>query len=151
MSKYDFAFLSSFDFEELVRDLLQIEFAVTLECFKSGRDDGIDLRYSENKDRSLIVQCKHYSGSSVKTLLQRLRFEEREKVQKLKPARYVFATSLGLTPSNKDKILKEFSPYCLSTGDILGRDDLNNLLRKFPEIEKRNGRFRRCLQQLPPV
>jgi len=138
MSKYDFAFLSSFDFEELVRDLLQAELSVTLECFKSGRDGGIDLRYTENEGRNFIVQCKHYSGSSVKTLLQRLRVEEREKVQRLKPSRYVFATSLGLTPRNKQEILKLFSPYCLSTGDILGRDDLNNLLRKFPEIEKRN-------------
>ena len=31
---------------DLVRDLLQAEWKVALEAFKSGRDKGIDLRYS---------------------------------------------------------------------------------------------------------
>ena len=33
------------DFEELVRDLLQVELGVRLETFASGPDRGIDLRY----------------------------------------------------------------------------------------------------------
>ncbi len=51
-------------FEILARDLLQEELNIVLESFKSGRDNGIDLRYAPSKDNSLIVQCKHYSGKS---------------------------------------------------------------------------------------
>ena len=35
------------DFEDLTRDLLQQHWHVLLEAFKTGRDQGIDLRYSE--------------------------------------------------------------------------------------------------------
>jgi len=58
MARYDFKSLSSQDFEELVRDLLQAEWNVTLEAFKSGRDKGIDLRYSPGDGGKTIIQCK---------------------------------------------------------------------------------------------
>lgn len=44
MARYDLRQLSSRDFEELVRDLLQAEWNVSLEAFRTGRDQGIDLR-----------------------------------------------------------------------------------------------------------
>jgi hypothetical protein len=44
MPRYDLKQLSSRDFEELARDLLQAEWNVSLEAFKAGRDKGIDLR-----------------------------------------------------------------------------------------------------------
>ena len=47
------------DFEELVRDLLQVEWNVAIEAFKTGRDGGIDLRYASAHDGTTIVQCKH--------------------------------------------------------------------------------------------
>jgi hypothetical protein len=138
MSNYDFAYLSSFDFEVLVRDLLQKDLNLTLESFKSGRDEGIDLRYSKDSKGSLIVQCKHYIGSTLRRLIHSLKTEEREKVHKLQPGRYLLATSLGLTPKNKEEIREIFYPYCLSPADILGKDDINNLLGKFSDIERKN-------------
>jgi hypothetical protein len=47
MSRFSYSSLSSHDFEELARDLLQAEWGVPLEAFRSGRDKGIDLRYSK--------------------------------------------------------------------------------------------------------
>jgi hypothetical protein len=38
MSRYTFTSLSPQDFEELVRDLLQVEWNVAIEAFKTGRD-----------------------------------------------------------------------------------------------------------------
>lgn len=46
MSRYDYRSLSSQDSEELTRDLLQAEWNIALEAFKTGRDSGIDLRYA---------------------------------------------------------------------------------------------------------
>ncbi len=132
---YDFKSLSSYDFELLVRDLLQKKVGVIFESFKSGRDKGIDLRYSENKQNNIIVQCKHYAGTGVRGLIASLK-KEVKKVNKLQPVRYIVATSVGLTPENKKNILKMFTPYCNNTGDILGNEDLNNLLTIHQDIEK---------------
>ena len=138
MPNYDFRLLSSFDFEQLVRDLLQEEWKVRLEAFTSGRDEGIDLRYSSDTGRTLVVQCKHYAGSDVSHLLTHLKTDEQPKVERLRPNRYVIATSLGLSPKNKSDIQVLFAPYCSSPRDIYGRDDLNNLLGWFPSIERRH-------------
>ncbi|MCH8868245.1 MAG: restriction endonuclease, partial [Chloroflexi bacterium] len=100
---YDFKMLSSQDFEELTRDLLQKEWKVRLEAFKTGRDSGIDLRYStiESQTETVIVQCKHYAVSGYDSLYRQLRTEELPKVKALSPERYVLVTSVGLTPGNK--------------------------------------------------
>lgn len=135
MPTYTFTSLSSHEFELLVRDLLQKEMGATLESFKIGRDKGIDLRYTRDEGSTLIIQCKHYAASNVATLKRHLRTDEAPKVQRLKPNRYILVTSLGLSPQDKEDILSIFLPYCTSTSDVYGRDDLNNLLGKFPQIE----------------
>jgi len=134
MPNYSFETLSYNEFETLVRDLLQEELGIMLESFKSGRDKGIDLRYAPSEDNSLIVQCKHYVGSGTTKLIADLKNHESPKVKKLSPQRYIIATSVGLTPLNKDEITGIF-PSCTSTSDIYGRDDLNNLLARHPKVE----------------
>jgi len=139
MPNYDFKSLSPYDFEILVRDLLQEELGVTLESFKAGRDGGIDLRYSRPANAELfVVQCKHFAESGYYKLYHHLNTEEVSKVQTLRPTRYIVATAVGLTPGNKDAIRQLFDPFCLSSSDVFGKDDLNNLLGKFKDIEKRN-------------
>ncbi len=136
MPNYDFRVLSPIDFENLVRDLLQKQLKITLESFSSGRDTGIDFRYTSALRKQLIVQCKHYPDSKFATLLSQLRKNELSKVTKLSPDRYIFATSQALTPGKKNQILKLFAPFILGTSDIYGRDDLNNLLGKFKSVER---------------
>jgi DNA polymerase III delta prime subunit len=144
MPDYDFKLLSSVDFENLVRDLLQKELKITLESFKTGRDRGIDMRYCTATRESLIVQCKHYSGTPYSTLLSELKKKERPKLKRLKPSRYIFVTSIGLTPDNKDGLAKLFG---VPTSDVYGKSDLNNLLGKFPEVERQH--FKLWLTSLP--
>ena len=106
MAPHTFTSLSAQDFEELVRDLLQKEWDVHIEAFKTGRDDGIDLRYASANDGVTIVQCKHYAASRVSKLISHLRRIELPKIAAaLARARYVVATSCGLTPANKDQIV----------------------------------------------
>jgi len=138
MPNYDFKSLSNYDFECLSRDLLQRELKITLESFKTGRDQGIDFRYSTNPSSKVIVQAKHFLGSSYATLFNHLKNSELQKVKNLSPSRYILTTCKGLTPLNKDTIKTLFEPYCVATADIYGQDDLNNLLGKFPDIEKSN-------------
>ena len=138
MPRYTFTSLSAQDFEELVRDLLQAEWDVPIEAFKTGRDNGIDLRYASADDGVTIVQCKHYTASGVSTLISHLRRIELPKVVQLRPVRYVMATSCGLTPANKNKIVAAMQPFIQRTGDVLGAQDLEGLLRRHPSVEKTN-------------
>jgi hypothetical protein len=138
MPNFNFDALSPQDFEELVRDLLQADWNVTLEAFKEGRDDGIDLRYAPANDGTTIVQCKRYGKSGYAKLLANLRETERPKIERLRPGRYVVATIIGLTPGNKDKIVEALRPFVLNTGDVLGANDLEGLLSRYPQIARAN-------------
>lgn len=133
---YDFKQLSARDFELLVRDLLQAEWGVNLESFKTGKDGGIDLRYA-TAGTDVVVQCKHYLGSGLRALMRAIQ-NEKGKVQRLAPERYVVVTSVPLSPKNKDEIVRVFSGSILARADVLGADDLNNLLGKHPEVEGRH-------------
>jgi len=73
---YDFKVLSPADFEDLTRDLLQQWWKVKLESFKTGGDQGVDLRYAAVPGQPVIVQCKHYAGSSVAKLIRDIRTNE---------------------------------------------------------------------------
>ncbi len=147
MPDYDFGSLSPIDFEILVRDLLQEELGIRLESFKTGRDQGIDFRYCPSTDNTLIIQCKHYLESSYNVLFNHLKNIELKKVNKVNPSRYILAISMGLTPSQKDSLKGLFTPFIHSTSDILSRADINNLLSKFPKIERHT--FKLWLSSIP--
>ncbi len=133
MPNYDFLVLSPAEFENVSRDLLQKKLSLYLESFTEGRDGGIDLRSTTNSKNTLIVQAKRYKTySSLKTNLKK----ELKKVKNLTPQRYILTTSVGLTPKRKNEILLLFSPFILSTEDIFGKDDLNNLLTINKDVEK---------------
>lgn len=138
MARYDFTSISPQDFEDLVRDLLQAEWNVVLEAFKTGRDTGIDLRYAPADGGATIVQCKHYAVSGFNKLLAHLRDIERPKIERLRPSRYVIATTVALTPPNKDEIVDALQPFLLGTRDVFGAGDLDGLLSRHPEVERAN-------------
>ncbi len=135
---YDFKQLSPADFEDLTRDLLQKEWGVRLEAFRTGRDGGVDLRYAPLSGDTTIVQCKHFAGSGLNKLLSQLQQSEAAKVARLAPRRYVLATSVPLTPHNKAQIRAALHPYVQADSDVFGADDLNNLLTRHPDVERSN-------------
>lgn len=135
MAAYTFHSLSDADFEDLACDLLGAEFGVTYQPFVKGRDSGIDLLHGARISGSTIVQCKHYCRSRYTNLKSKLIAEELPKLAKLRPARFILATSLGLTPLNKEELLGLLAPHCKGVNDIYGGDDFNALLRKHPAVE----------------
>ena len=130
MTDYNFLNLSPYEFEILTRDLLQKHLDCYVESFTSGADNGIDLRCSLSG--STMIQCKRYKNIS--SLIDNLE-NEVDKVLVQKPDRYIVVTSVELNPQRKDKIFELFKPYILSTEDIFGKEDLNNLLTQYPEVE----------------
>jgi hypothetical protein len=129
--------LADNEFEDLVGDLLGAEEGRRYERFRRGPDSGIDLRCIE-ANRHLIVQCKHYRNSS----FSQLRTAARHEAAKLGPVEssrhYRFVTSLPLTPANKSALVEDLNGWLADEGDILGAGDLEALLDRHPEVERRH-------------
>lgn len=135
---YDFSTLNDKDFEVLCKDLLNFKYNLELQNFKSGKDQGIDLRYSTpTNNNTLVVQVKHYLKSGFTKLKTDLK-RELPKVRNLNPQRYIIATSISLSAKNKDDIKELFSPYIISSNDVLGKEDLNGFVSEFPKIEHKH-------------
>ncbi|MCE5966873.1 nSTAND3 domain-containing NTPase [Enterobacter roggenkampii] len=131
---YSFKNLSSADFEDLARDLIGKEEGLRFEAFCAGPDSGIDGRHAYASG-NVILQAKHYEGSTFSKLAATMK-RERLSVNKLAPIRYILATTCKLTPASKGKLAPLIGPSLNSESDIFGPEDINGLLRKYPEILK---------------
>jgi Restriction endonuclease len=134
---YDFCNLSYLDFEDLARDLIGRELGMRFEAFCAGPDGGIDGRNATAKTSLSVLQAKHYAGSTFSDLKSAMK-RARPAIDKLKPTRYILATSCGFTPTSKAELAEVIGPALLGQSDIFGPEDLNGLLRKFGDIEQAN-------------
>ncbi|MCR1900143.1 RNA helicase domain-containing protein [Irregularibacter muris] len=137
MTNYNFHdLLEPMEFQDLVRDIVQVRDNIFLESFKEGADQGIDgLLY--DKHRKIVLQVKRYNLSYSK-LLYILKTEELPKVRKLRPTRYILGISMDFLYSQKEEIRELFEGYIEDTNDIISAKDMNNLLGipKYKFIEK---------------
>lgn len=133
--RHNFAALSPIDFERLCADLLGAELNENFELFSAGADGGIDMRCHSKNLGLLIGQAKHYHDRS--NLKQAVR-KEVAKVQRLNPDRYFLLTSCPLNPATKDEFVQWLHPYCQSSGDIWGENELNEYLGRHPSVLRRH-------------
>jgi len=138
MSDYDFSSLNDKEFEDLSADLLSCHLSSRIERFKVGRDGGVDGRFFSSEGDEVIIQCKHWLKSGLTALIRSIENTEAEKVKKLNPKRYIFVTSLELSRANKIRIKNLLSPYILSDSDVFGNEDLNDILSKNIEVERKH-------------
>ena len=138
MEQYNFNVLSPQDFEDLVHDLLEAKLGIDIEAFATGRDKGVDLRYTNLKDEETVVQCKHYIKSSPRKLINNLKNQELQKVNIQNPNNYILATSCNLSVFNKDEILEIMQPFIKKSSNIIAYKDLEKLLNQYPEVEKKH-------------
>jgi hypothetical protein len=148
MRQYNFDTLNSTDLEHLVCDLLNADEkankkAIIYSSFPEGKDRGIDLLDSDSAPGkyNVIVQVKHQPNIAFPAFLAALSRStkthkcEFEKIGKLKPNRYILATSRPLTLSNREDIVEAMKPYIHSLKDVIDQEELNRLLSEYPEIE----------------
>ena len=128
--------LSPIDFEELCRDLAYAYTGKRFSAFGPGPDGGVDGRHAKDGDTA-ILQCKHYLRSSFSDLKAALQ-KDVGKLQKLTPSptRYLFFTSHTLTPNKSGQLAEIASPFLQQSGDIWGKEDIEDAIRHNPEIEK---------------
>ncbi|CAH7358194.1 conserved hypothetical protein [Vibrio chagasii] len=135
MTDYNFETLNDMEFEELANDLISKKLDVFVERFKPGKDQGVDGRFFTHDGGEVIIQSKHYLKSGYDALLRHCKNTESDKVRKLNPTRYIFVCSTPLNRRQKRELSKVFSPFLLEQ-DIFSKENLNDLLKKFPDIEK---------------
>ncbi|UZE17089.1 restriction endonuclease [Pseudomonas sp. B21-054] len=138
MNEYDFSRLNDKEFEVFCTDLLSAREGVRFERFKSGRDGGVDGRYFKPNGNEWILQCKHWVSTPLERLVKYVGESESPKVRKLAPERYFLAVSHSLSRNDKKNLMEVLAPFVLSSNDILGREDLNDLLAQHPEVEGRH-------------
>lgn len=138
MNEYDFSRLNDKEFEVLCTDLLSAELGVRFERFKPGRDGGVDGRYFTPAGDQWVLQSKHWVSTPFSKLLNELAKTEAPKLAKLKPARYVLMVSHSLSPADKAKLSDCFRTYTTCPIDVYGREDLNDMLSRYPQVEKRH-------------
>lgn len=144
LSNYQFDALNDKEFESLCCDVIGTVENKRIDRYKPGKDKGVDGRFFSDAGKEVVIQCKHYSATPLSGLLYRLRNEEIGKVRKLNPSRYIFATSLPLSLSDKQKIITIMSPYILNTNDVYGRENLIDILDKNQDIERRHFKLWLC-------
>src|SRR6266513_904921 len=135
---YDFKMLNDKEFEDLVNDLLSRHLATRIERFRPGRDKGVDGRFFATPGHETVIQCKHWARSTVSALVRYLAKTEKPKIDRLRPSRYILATSLELSRENKNDIVKAVAPWILTPSDVYGNEDLNDLLGVCSDVERRH-------------
>jgi adenylate kinase family enzyme len=135
MSDYNFSSINDKDFEELSVDLLSKKLNRSIERFKPGKDAGVDGRFFSDNGGENIIQCKHHLSGSPNSLLKTLEKDELPKLLKLNPERYYVTTSIPLSKHNKSQIKKALHPFIKRDDDIFGKEDLNGILKDYPEVE----------------
>ncbi len=132
---YDFnRLLQPEEFQDFARDILQVREKNIMESFRTTKDGGIDMKTVQD-GKLVIGQAKRYrTYKELKSILE----NELKKVQRINPNRYILITSIeDFNNENKQKILEKFKGYIKDTNDILGNQDLNNLLgnEEYKQIE----------------
>jgi KaiC/GvpD/RAD55 family RecA-like ATPase len=143
MAKYDFSTLNSTDLEELVCDLMNAKqpngSGINYRTFKEGKDQGIDFLHStEAKEFSHVGQVKHFYRTGLTKLLSLLKKDEIKKVNNLRPDKFIFATSVDLSPTNAKEIKAIFKPFIKNLSDIYGKGDLNRLIEQYDDVLERH-------------
>lgn|GEM_PF-6396046 len=148
-TNYDFRALDARDFESLCADIVSVRESLLvsdgkdknrlkLETFKRGRDGGIDGRHVQDNGQTLVLQCKHWVESGFAKLLRHLATEELPKIARFRPNRYILATSVPLSPPEKDQIVAALKPWLKNVRDVIGPSDLNSELSRHRFIERRH-------------
>jgi hypothetical protein len=136
--------LSDYDFERLVADLLSARWEIDVDTFPRGRDGGVDLRVlgptgaplQLGEGDELVIQCKHRPNATIAQLRSDLRQEAGKSIVD-SAARYLLVTSARLTRANKNEISEIFGGRILPR-DVLGCNDVQDLLRRYPDVERAN-------------
>lgn len=138
MTSYQLSKLNDKEFESLVNDLISELEGTHVERYKPGKDSGIDGRFYKAGGKNTIIQSKHYIGTGFSGLLRKVKLEESKKILNLKADRYILASSVALSPQNKDALIDAINCVSSVKVEVFGADDIEALLDKYPSVLDRH-------------
>jgi hypothetical protein len=116
------------EFEELCKDVMQKKTSTSLRAFSKGRDGGIDLT-DNTYQHNIIVQVKHYIGSSFANLRTTLK-KEIGNALKWRPKQYFVCCGMQLTEANVREIYEMFSSFMESDKNIITLKEIDEFLQE---------------------
>ncbi len=119
--------ISDVDFEYLCKDVMSKMLGKNLFRFAPGKDGGVDLT-DDTLRKNVVVQVKHFNGTSFSGLLGALK-KELPKVQTLKPKQYYVCCSKSLTRENINSVYELFSEYMQSPQNVISAIELDEFLQ----------------------
>jgi len=138
----DYSRISPDELEQIWADIMEAEWYLKIkgktealqyiQSFSEGKDWWIDGRIDTQEDENaVVIQCKRYKDwdslySSAK--------DEKEKMDKINPSRYIFMTSFDLSKERVDKIFDRFDGHIKSKKDVWWKQALDHFLEKHPHI-----------------
>lgn len=134
--KFNFSNLEPIEFENLCKDLINDIEDKEFKIYAQGKDGGIDFKWEESSTK-IIGQAKHYLNSNKSNLITAVK-KEKEKIEKIKPDKYIFMTSYNTTPAIEDEIFEILTPYLISKNDIYGLARIDDLLESHKEVLYKN-------------
>lgn len=123
---FDLSNLNDYEFEILSKDIMQKLLDQDLFIFSRGVDAGVDICDKE-KNPTIVIQVKHYAGSTYSHLKSSLK-KEIEKVYQHHPKKYFVCTSQSLTRKNKLEIADMFGEFMPDISYIKDKNDINSFL-----------------------
>ena len=136
--KYDLSLLTDREFQRLINELIQKKLHDKLvEQFREGKDLGIDGLVHLSSTETMIIQSKHYLKTGFTGLYNNIKNSELSKIAKLKPCKYVLATSLDLSVNESDKLKKLIQNSIPTIAvDIWSYSTIESQLNIYPDIVK---------------
>ncbi len=125
---YNLANLNDYEFEMLCKDIMEVKLQVKLHRFKRGKDQGIDLRDSD-EDLKYMIQVKHFNDSSYSDLKRNI-MKEVPNVKNNNPKNYYICVSKELTPKRRKEIFLMFKDYMKDLSNIIDKTDIDDFLAK---------------------
>lgn len=124
---YNYFNLNDVEFEALCKDVMEKKLSTNLRLFAKGRDGGIDLT-NNVVTHDIIIQVKHYIGSTFSNLRTTLR-NEIKNVYKWKPNQYYICCGMQLTAANINEIYNMFAEFMDSDQNIISLKEIDEFLQ----------------------
>lgn len=124
----NYANLNDVEFEALCQDIMTRRLGVQLRRFAPGKDGGVDLT-DDAAHHNIVVQVKHYMGTSTSGLIRTLK-TELPKVEALKPKQYYICCSKQLSDPSIAGLYQHFADYMDSSWNIVTLTEIDDFLRK---------------------
>ncbi len=128
---FNYSNLSSKDFENICKDILEKQLDIKLRTFANGPDGGIDIKGFISND--IIGQGKLYLNQSTTQAVDNVK-KELVKIKKIDPKKYFIFVGRELTPKNITDIYNHFIDYMENESFVWDLNMIDDFLKNNKDV-----------------